>query len=64
MALLYGRAGRFNTKNAGFRPGQSWEMLYNPITVGARRYHGSVPLKPPFTDTELIWGGSLRQTLM
>ena len=22
MALLYGRAGRLNTKNAGFRPGQ------------------------------------------
>ena len=39
-------------------------MLYNPITVGARRYHGTVPLKPPFTDTELIWGGSLRQTLI
>ena len=23
MALLYGRAGRLNTKNAGFRPGQT-----------------------------------------
>jgi hypothetical protein len=23
MGLLYGRAGRLNTKNAGFRPGQS-----------------------------------------
>ena len=22
MALLYGRAGRLNTKNTGFRPGQ------------------------------------------
>jgi hypothetical protein len=22
MGLLYGRAGRVNTKNAGFRPGQ------------------------------------------
>jgi hypothetical protein len=27
MAFLYGRAGRLNTKNAGFRPGQ----------LGARR---------------------------
>jgi hypothetical protein len=24
MGILYGRAGRFNTENAGFRPGQ-WE---------------------------------------
>jgi hypothetical protein len=23
MALLYGRAGRLSTKNAGFRPGQT-----------------------------------------
>jgi hypothetical protein len=26
MALLYGRAGRLNTKNGGFRPGQEVEL--------------------------------------
>ena len=33
MGLLYGRAGRLNTKNAGFRPGQGMVCLpyqWNP----------------------------------
>jgi hypothetical protein len=30
MGLLYGRAGRLNTKNAGFRPGQDWHASSSP----------------------------------
>eukprot|EP01051_Picozoa_sp_SAG22_P007664 SAG22_NODE_547_length_9252_cov_27.855894_10_plen_218_part_00 len=41
----------------------SWQMLYNPITPGARRFHGVVPMKLPFTDPELIWPAPLSQTL-
>lgn len=32
------------------RRNASWDMLYNPITPGARRYHGRVPLYEPFTN--------------
>jgi hypothetical protein len=31
MALLYGRAGRLNTKNAGFRPGQIAERVRSTL---------------------------------
>eukprot|EP01047_Picozoa_sp_COSAG01_P039538 COSAG01_NODE_3274_length_6319_cov_22.538585_6_plen_583_part_00 len=41
----------------------SWEMLYNPITPGARRYHGRVPLRDPFDRPEVIWPSALRQVL-
>jgi hypothetical protein len=41
----------------------SWEMLYNPVTPGARRYHGRVPLVQPFTDPALIWAPALREVL-
>ena len=41
----------------------SWEMLYNPVTPGARRYHGQVPLRAPFTDPALIWAPALREVL-
>lgn len=40
------------------------QMIYNPITPGARRYHGKVPMELPFTDPELIWPTPLKQTLV
>ena len=42
----------------------SWEMVYNPVTPGARRYHGRVPLRPPFTDSALIWPDTLKEVLV
>jgi hypothetical protein len=42
----------------------SWEMVYNPVTPGARRYHGRVPLRAPFTDAALIWPDSLKEVLV
>ena len=41
MGLLYGRAGRLNTKNAGFRPGQ----MTNPAMYAAigRAPHAQLP---------------------
>ena len=38
MGLLYGRAGRLNTKNAGFRPGQSFGA---PATLPAPKPAGT-----------------------
>jgi hypothetical protein len=37
MGLLYGRAGRLNTKNAGFRPGQEVEALVAALPSEALR---------------------------
>jgi hypothetical protein len=31
MGLLYGRAGRLNTKNAGFRPGQKIDRFLSKL---------------------------------
>lgn len=42
----------------------SWEMVYNPVTPGARRYHGRVPLRAPFTDSALIWPDTLKEVLV
>merc|ERR1739848_190078 len=39
-------------------------MVYNPVTPGARRYHGRVPLRAPFTDPELIWPDELKEVLV
>ena len=35
MGLLYGRAGRLNTKNGGFRPGQGDDQLLACKSVAA-----------------------------
>ena len=35
MGLLCGRAGRLNTKNTGFRPGQFWQDNKLPLDVWA-----------------------------
>ena len=48
----------------GGRRNCSWEMVYNPVTPGARRYHGRVPLRSPFTDEALIWPNSLKEVLI
>ena len=51
-------------EGAAGRRNASWEMVYNPVTPGARRYHGRVPLRAPFTDPELIWPDELKEVLV
>ena len=67
MALLYGRAGRLNTKNAGFRPGQSDfvdNRVVDPAPVG-EEHQGDAVIWSHFVPancangTSGCWGNGL-----
>jgi hypothetical protein len=56
MALLYGRAGRLTTKNAGFRPGQTGERRFgisSPlVAIREQQIRGSGDsLEPPWASS-------------